>query len=72
MLHVLVSLAVEAPPPNDLLGARVMAAPKGVGAGVPAGRGMPVGMPGVAAPGLAGPIRGMGGPAPGMMQPGSM
>ncbi|KAG0006863.1 hypothetical protein BGZ65_002702 [Modicella reniformis] len=39
----------------------------GSGMAAPAGRGMPV-IPG-AAPGLTGPVRGVGGPAPGMMAP---
>jgi len=64
-----VTVAVEAPPPNEGAVQRAQVAPKGPGAGQPAGRGMPMPAPGQAAPGLAGPVRGMGGPAPGRMQP---
>jgi len=62
-----VSLSVEAPPPAEGATARGQVAPKGLGHGAPAGRGMPVAQ---AAPaGLAGPAPGVGGPAPGTMQP---
>lgn len=58
----IVALTAEAPPPAE---------PKKVEAGMilpgraqPAGRGMPVAPLAAAPPGLAGPIRGIGGPAP--------
>lgn len=41
-----VTLAVEAPPPNEGAIQRAQVAPKGPGAGQPAGRGMPAPVPG--------------------------
>jgi len=64
-----ITLSVEAPPPNEGAVQRAQVAPKGPGAGMPAGRGMPMAPVGQPAPGLAGPVRGLGGPAPAMMQP---
>ncbi|KRZ05005.1 Small nuclear ribonucleoprotein-associated protein B', partial [Trichinella zimbabwensis] len=67
----IVSMSVEGPPLKD---DDVPQIPKcggipGPGMAKPVGRGMPfVPMPGMA-PGLQGPIRGVGGPAPAMMQP---
>lgn len=68
-----ISMTVEGPPPPD--DSRVKATAGGVGAvpgpgmGRAAGRGVPTGPLVHAQPGLAGPVRGVGGPAPGMMQP---
>ena len=59
-----VSLTVEGPPPN--VEAQAQRAPAGPGAGRPAGRGMPGGAP---APGLQGPVVGVGGPSAASMRP---
>ncbi|KIY93621.1 small nuclear ribonucleoprotein B and B' [Monoraphidium neglectum] len=65
-----ISLTIEGPPPQeDLRGSKSQVAPPGSGAGRAAGRGVPVAAPGQAPAGLAGPARGVGGPAPGMMMP---
>eukprot|EP00953_Heterococcus_sp_UTEX-ZZ885_P035719 18423-Heterococcus_DN1.PRE.1 len=62
-----VSLTVEGPPPPD---ESAKATPGGPGMGRAAGRGMPLAPTMGAAPmGLAGPVRGVGGPAASMMQP---
>jgi small nuclear ribonucleoprotein B and B' len=71
--ETVVSLSVEAgPPPNSDPKDRVPAAAKlgGPGLGVSAGRGLPMAPMGQATAGLQGPVRGVGGPAPGLMQPG--
>ncbi|KAJ4899848.1 hypothetical protein Rs2_13799 [Raphanus sativus] len=67
-----ISITVEGPPPPEESRAKggsgggVVAGP---GIGRAAGRGVPTGPLVQAQPGLAGPVRGVGGPAPGMMQP---
>ncbi|KAJ2470130.1 Small nuclear ribonucleoprotein-associated protein B, partial [Coemansia sp. RSA 2320] len=60
-----ISISVDGPPPalSSSLRHTGSALAAGPGVGRPAGRGIPV-----APPGLAGPVRGVGGPAMGMMQ----
>ncbi|KAG0301159.1 hypothetical protein BGZ98_008582 [Dissophora globulifera] len=67
--EIIVSMSVDGPPPPSADDQRTRMSQLSIGSGVaaPAGRGMPV-VPG-AAPGLTGPVRGVGGPAPGMMLP---
>ncbi|CAO3564603.1 unnamed protein product [Mortierella alpina] len=67
--ETIVSLSVDGPPPPSAEDqkSRLSQMTAGSGVAAPAGRGMPV-VPG-AAPGLTGPVRGVGGPAPGMMLP---
>ncbi|KRX21364.1 Small nuclear ribonucleoprotein-associated protein B' [Trichinella nelsoni] len=67
----IVSMSVEGPPlkEDDVPQIPKCGGIPGPGMAKPVGRGMPfVPMPGMA-PGLQGPIRGVGGPAPAMMQP---
>ncbi|VDP05347.1 unnamed protein product [Soboliphyme baturini] len=66
----IVSMTVEGPPPKDDDLPKVKAS-TGIGPGVAkaVGRGMPAVPPPGPQPGLQGPVRGVGGPAPGMMQP---
>ncbi len=62
----IVSMTVEGPPVNEDRMPRVPnLGAGGVGAGRGAGRGAPMG----AAPGLSGPVRGVGGPSAAMMAP---
>ncbi|XVF23052.1 hypothetical protein REPUB_Repub13aG0004700 [Reevesia pubescens] len=66
-----ISMTVEGPPPPEESRSKAAAANAvpGPGIGRAAGRGIPTGPLVQAQPGLAGPVRGVGGPAPGMMQP---
>ncbi|KAL6729503.1 hypothetical protein Aduo_000551 [Ancylostoma duodenale] len=71
----IVSMTVDGPPPKDDDTVRLPKAGglAGPGQSKPVGRGMPVmppGMPPVPAAGLTGAVRGVGGPAMGVMQPG--
>ncbi|KAJ8653833.1 hypothetical protein O0I10_010514 [Lichtheimia ornata] len=70
--ETIVSISIDGPPPpqaqESKLRGPAMAA--GMGIGRPAGRGLPAAPPpGAPMTGLAGPVRGVGGPSPQMMQP---
>lgn len=63
----IVSMTIEGPPPPEI---DEKLTPGGPGIAKAAGRGLPVNpIVGAAPIGLAGPIRGVGGPVPGLMQP---
>lgn len=66
-----ISMTVEGPPPQEESRAKAVsaAALAGPGIGRAGGRGIPTAPLAQAQPGLSGPVRGVGGPAPGMMQP---
>ncbi|KAE9458972.1 hypothetical protein C3L33_09134, partial [Rhododendron williamsianum] len=66
-----ISMTVEGPPPPEESRAKAVsaAAMAGPGMGRAAGRGVNPSNLVQAQPGLSGPVRGVGGPAPGMMQP---
>ncbi|MCO5601820.1 hypothetical protein L7F22_055945 [Adiantum nelumboides] len=65
-----VSMIPEGPPiQDDSRGRQSASAQPGPGTGRAAGRGIPTAPLVQAQPGLAGPVRGVGGPSPGMMQP---
>ncbi|XP_022716495.1 small nuclear ribonucleoprotein-associated protein B [Durio zibethinus] len=66
-----ISMTVEGPPPPEESRSKAGSANAvpGPWIGRAAGRGIPTGPFVQAQPGLAGPVRGVGGPAPGMMQP---
>ncbi|CAD6197046.1 unnamed protein product [Caenorhabditis auriculariae] len=70
----IVSMTIDGPPPKDEDSIRLPKAGgvAGPGQAKPAGRGMPVLPPGMppGAPGLAGAVRGVGGPGMAAMQPG--
>ncbi|KAI9140930.1 hypothetical protein BKA69DRAFT_1077292 [Paraphysoderma sedebokerense] len=67
--EVIVSMSIEAPPPQEKSDKKPVALPVGPGFGRPAGRGVPIPVPGAAPAGLVGPAGGIGAPAPGMMAP---
>ena len=66
--ETVVSMSVEGPPPQDDRRKIVAGAEGGPGIGKPAGRGMSL-APTNAPQGLAGPVRGVGGPSAGQMMP---
>jgi len=70
--ETIISLSVEAPPPQEKSEKKPVALPVGPGVGRPAGRGVPVPIPGAPPAGLAAPARGVGAPSPGMMLPPGM
>lgn len=66
-----ITMTVEGPPAPEESRAKTVgaAAAAGPGIGRAAGRGIPTAPLVQAQPGLSGPVRGVGGPTPGMMQP---
>ena len=64
-----VSLTVEGPPPSEDRRGAEQTAPAGPGSGRSAGRGLPGGALNAAAPGLQGPVTGVGGPSTAHMRP---
>ncbi|KAF9128268.1 hypothetical protein BGW39_005212 [Mortierella sp. 14UC] len=64
--ETIITMSIDAPPPPSLKGQKArFLQPQFPEVAAPAGRGMPVAPAGSA--GLMGPVRGIGGPAPGMM-----
>jgi len=61
-----ISVNIEGPPPPEDDGKAI---PGGPGIGRAAGRGLPIAPPMGAPVGLAGPVHGIGGPSPSLMQP---